>query len=60
MQSYDYVHVEDLAMAHLTALEYTFAEGPGEVFNCGYGHGFALLWVHVKAGCHTEYMLQFL
>ena len=26
MQSYDYVHVEDLAMAHLTALEYTFAE----------------------------------
>lgn len=35
----DYIHVTDLAEAHLQALEYLRAGGQSSVFNCGYGHG---------------------
>jgi len=35
----DYIHVEDLAQAHLAALDYLAAGGESQVLNCGYGHG---------------------
>jgi UDP-glucose 4-epimerase len=35
----DYIHVEDLADAHLKALEYLRRGGQSTVLNCGYGHG---------------------
>lgn len=35
----DYIHVTDLAMAHIKALEYLMAGGKSEIVNCGYGHG---------------------
>ncbi|MCK5235753.1 MAG: UDP-glucose 4-epimerase GalE [Deltaproteobacteria bacterium] len=35
----DYIHVEDLADAHIEALNYLFEGGASEIFNCGYGHG---------------------
>lgn len=35
----DYIHVDDLASAHLRALEHLLQGGQSEVFNCGYGHG---------------------
>ncbi len=35
----DYVHVEDLADAHLAALAYLRAGGESDAFNCGYGKG---------------------
>ncbi|MGH8221445.1 MAG: UDP-glucose 4-epimerase GalE [Woeseiaceae bacterium] len=35
----DYIHVEDLARAHLAALDYLAGGGANEVLNCGYGHG---------------------
>jgi len=38
----DYIHVDDLAKAHLLALEYLENAGASEVFNCGYGHGFSV------------------
>ena len=38
----DYIHVEDLARAHLDALAYLRAGGPSETLNCGYGHGFSV------------------
>ncbi len=38
----DYIHVEDLASAHIAALEYLEAGAASEVFNCGYGHGFSV------------------
>ncbi|RUM31811.1 MAG: UDP-glucose 4-epimerase GalE, partial [Aquifex sp.] len=41
----DYIHVTDLAEAHLLALEYLFSEGKSEVLNCGYGHGYSVLEV---------------
>lgn len=38
----DYIHIEDLAQAHLCALEHLVATGSSDVFNCGYGHGFSV------------------
>jgi UDP-glucose 4-epimerase len=39
----DYIHVTDLARAHLAALQHLRAGGPSDVFNCGYGRGFSVL-----------------
>ena len=38
----DYIHVADLAQAHLDALKYLTAGRPSNIFNCGYGHGFSV------------------
>lgn len=38
----DYIHVMDLADAHILALEYLMQGGKSEVFNCGYGHGYSV------------------
>ncbi len=35
----DYIHVEDLATAHLDALSYLRDGGKSATLNCGYGHG---------------------
>jgi UDP-glucose 4-epimerase len=41
----DYIHVTDLARAHLAALAHLRAGGASDVFNCGYSHGFSVLEV---------------
>lgn len=41
----DYIHVEDLASAHILALEYLRAGGKSDLFNCGYGQGSSVLEV---------------
>ena len=38
----DYIHVYDLASAHLSALDYLRAGGKSTTLNCGYGHGFSV------------------
>ncbi len=38
----DYIHVEDLAAAHLDALAYLRGGGQSETLNCGYGHGYSV------------------
>jgi len=38
----DYIHVEDLANAHLMALDYLEQGGDSNTFNCGYGHGYSV------------------
>jgi len=38
----DYVHVEDLAAAHIEALEYLEEGNESDIFNCGYGHGYSV------------------
>ncbi len=38
----DYIHVEDLADAHLKALDYLRAGGDSQTLNCGYGHGYSV------------------
>jgi UDP-glucose 4-epimerase len=38
----DYIHVEDLAEAHVRALDYLRANGSSVTLNCGYGHGYSV------------------
>ena len=38
----DYIHVEDLAGAHLNALTWLLKGGDSQVLNCGYGHGYSV------------------
>jgi UDP-glucose 4-epimerase len=38
----DYIHVEDLATAHINALDYLRANGASVTLNCGYGHGYSV------------------
>jgi UDP-glucose 4-epimerase len=41
----DFIHVSDLASAHVSALDYLLAGGTPAVFNCGYGRGHTVLEV---------------
>ena len=38
----DYIHVDDLALAHTLALDYLTNTGQTGIMNCGYGHGFSV------------------
>jgi UDP-glucose 4-epimerase len=38
----DYLHVEDLAAAHLNALSYLRGGGKSTILNVGYGHGYSV------------------
>ncbi len=41
----DYIQVNDLARAHLAAIQYLRGGGTSEVFNCGYSKGYSVLEV---------------
>lgn len=41
----DYIHVSDLAAAHMAALAHLRRGGTSDTFNCGYGRGFTVLEV---------------
>jgi UDP-glucose 4-epimerase len=38
----DYIHIDDLAQAHVDALNYLDNNSKSEVLNCGYGHGYSV------------------
>ncbi len=38
----DYIHVVDLAYAHIEVINYLEAGNNSDIFNCGYGHGFSV------------------
>ncbi|AFZ34934.1 UDP-galactose 4-epimerase [Stanieria cyanosphaera PCC 7437] len=38
----DYIHVEDLAMAHVNALVYLATNNESQILNCGYGQGYSV------------------
>ena len=38
----DFIHIEDLAIAHVQIVEYLQKGGTSEIFNCGYGCGFSV------------------
>ncbi|MCC7122785.1 MAG: UDP-glucose 4-epimerase GalE [Gammaproteobacteria bacterium] len=38
----DYIHVVDLAEAHLRAMDYLTGGGASVTLNCGYGHGYSV------------------
>ncbi len=46
----DYIHVEDLADAHLKALAYLQDGGESQVLNCGYGRGYSVREVLAAVG----------
>ncbi len=45
----DYIHVDDLADAHILAMKHLFKGGASNVFNLGYGHGYTVREVVNKA-----------
>lgn len=45
----DYIHVDDLAEAHILALEYLMSRGNSAVLNLGYGHGYSVREVAAAA-----------
>ncbi|MEL6166578.1 MAG: UDP-glucose 4-epimerase GalE, partial [Cyanobacteria bacterium J06628_3] len=53
----DYIHVEDLASAHLDALRYLEKGNQSEIFNCGYGKGYSVREVveRVKVISETDF-----
>ena len=57
----DYIHVSDLARAHLSALRHLRAGGSCEVFNCGYGAGYSVLQViaAVKQASGVDFKVTF-
>lgn len=46
----DYIHVDDLARAHLDALTYLRGGGASTTLNCGYGHGYSVREVLAAVG----------
>jgi UDP-glucose 4-epimerase len=38
----DYIHVDDLARAHVDALTYLNSDRPSQTLNCGYGQGYSV------------------
>jgi UDP-glucose 4-epimerase len=38
----DYIHVDDLADAHIKAVDYLAKGGESVTLNCGYGHGYSV------------------
>jgi len=38
----DYIHIDDIARAHVRSLEYLTDTGKSNVMNCGYGRGFSV------------------
>ena len=38
----DYIHVKDLARAHMSALEHLRKGGASDIFNCGYSKGYSV------------------
>jgi UDP-glucose 4-epimerase len=53
----DYIHVEDLAAAHVSALQYLESGGESQVLNCGYGKGYSVREVadRVKAVAQVSF-----
>lgn len=49
----DYIHVNDLAEAHLLALEYLAGGGSSDVFNLGSGDGYSVKEIIETARCVT-------
>ncbi len=44
----DYIHVDDLARAHVDALTYLNSDSPSQILNCGYGQGYSVRQVIEK------------
>ncbi|MBD1215069.1 MAG: UDP-glucose 4-epimerase GalE [Dolichospermum circinale Clear-D4] len=50
----DYIHVEDLATAHVDSLRYLEQNGESQILNCGYGQGYSVRQVVDRAKAISE------
>ncbi|HRF57111.1 MAG TPA: UDP-glucose 4-epimerase GalE [Campylobacterales bacterium] len=57
----DYIHIDDLASAHLSALGYLQESGKSDIFNCGYGRGYSVKEVieSVKKVSGVDFVAEF-
>jgi UDP-glucose 4-epimerase len=57
----DFIHVSDLAQAHLAALSYLSDGGPSATLNCGYGRGYSVLETieAVRRACGHNFAVQY-
>ncbi|WP_458760213.1 UDP-glucose 4-epimerase GalE [Afipia sp. TerB] len=57
----DFIHVSDLAQAHLAALSYLGDGGPSATLNCGYGRGYSVLETieAVRRACGHNFAVQY-
>ncbi|RRS32172.1 MAG: UDP-galactose-4-epimerase [Epsilonproteobacteria bacterium (ex Lamellibrachia satsuma)] len=55
----DYIHVDDLADAHIKAIGYLDTD-PSDIFNCGYGKGFSVKEVveTMKSATGTDFKVE--
>ncbi len=58
----DYIHVNDLAQAHILAIDYLTQNKTSNTFNCGYAEGFSVKQVinSVKKISQTDFKVQIL
>ncbi|MGF1650756.1 MAG: UDP-glucose 4-epimerase GalE [Hyphomicrobiaceae bacterium] len=56
----DYIHVTDLAAAHLNALDHLRNGGASNIFNCGYSRGYSVREVidAVKRVCGVDFTVE--
>ena len=56
----DYIHVEDLASAHVSSLRYLEQGGDSQILNCGYGRGHSVQQVidRVKAISQVDFLVS--
>ena len=56
----DYIHVLDLARAHMAALAHLRSGGKSDIYNCGYGQGYSVLQVidAVKRASGVEFEVK--
>lgn len=54
----DYIHVEDLCMAHKLAIDYLYKKNISNCFNLGYGHGFSVMEIIEAARKVTKHPIQ--
>jgi UDP-glucose 4-epimerase len=56
----DYIHVVDLADAHIKALDYLRSGGESNTLNCGYGHGYSVREVldTVKRVSNVDFIIK--
>lgn len=56
----DYIHIDDLASAHVDSLDYLMNGGKSETMNCGYGKGYTVKEVIevMKKSCNIDFQVK--
>jgi UDP-glucose 4-epimerase len=55
----DYIHVADLAEAHIKSAKYLLKNQKSNIFNCGYGKGYSILEVIKSFNSLSKYRIKY-